>query len=300
MVTPYFLFSYSHNFYLDVILEQGFAGGFAILIVILGGAWSLINRKKEERENLLIDFLSEAVVVSTLVLLIHGLIDDPLYGGSGSPLLLLLPGLALMLVYIDHPEQDLVELDDRRRTFPRVFNIKTNRLVIPGIVLILIISLVVTFRRTIIASWYANLGAVEMSRWELENWPQDRWNDNPDVSPLGSAETLFEKALDLSSYQRTAWHRLGLIAMQRRDFNMAQAELGRAFEIDPDHRGIRKSLGYASVWGDRLERAESLLDGISEAKDEMEVYTWWWKENDRLDLSSQANEMVSILDTKNQ
>jgi predicted Zn-dependent protease len=84
--------------------------------------------------------------------------------------------------------------------------------------------------------------------------------------------------------------------MQRRDFDAAQKELENAFVIDPDHRGIRKSLGYAYVWGDKLERAERLLGEINEAKSEMEVYTWWWKENDRSDLSSQANELVKILD----
>jgi hypothetical protein len=43
-----------------------------------------------------------------------------------------------------------------------------------------------------------------------------------------------------------------------------------------------------------------LLDEIDEAKQEMKVYSWWWEEKDRLDLSSQADEMVSLLEAINQ
>jgi tetratricopeptide (TPR) repeat protein len=285
---------------LDVILEQGFVGGIAILVVILGGIWMLINRDREKRGDLLIDLLSEAVVVSTLILLIHGLVDDPLYGDAGTPLLLLLPGLALMLVYIDQPVLNFAEQKEKKNISSRRSGLESKRLVIPVILLIIALALGGILQRSLLASWYANLGAVEMSRWELKNWPQDQWNDNPDVSPLEPAELKFEQALTYSSRQRTASHRLGLISMQRRDFDTAQIELGRAYEIDPKHRGIRKSLGYAYVWGDRLQRARLLLDEIDEAKQEMKVYSWWWEEKDRLDLSSQADEMVSLLEAINQ
>jgi hypothetical protein len=43
-----------------------------------------------------------------------------------------------------------------------------------------------------------------------------------------------------------------------------------------------------------------MLQGISEARDEMEVYSWWWGENNRRDLATQASEMESILDRVNQ
>ncbi|MBE9475312.1 MAG: hypothetical protein IMY85_10520 [Chloroflexi bacterium] len=176
---------------------------------------------------------------------------------------------------------------------------RMRRIVIPGIVLIVFFSLVVTFRRSLIASWYANLGAVEMSRWELENWPKDQWNANPDVSPLAHSELLFKRALAFNPYERTALHRSGLIAMQSRDFNTAQIDLERAIYIDPDHRGIRKSLGYTYVWDSNLENAELMLQGINEARIEMEIYSWWWDENNRRDLATQASEMASILDTVN-
>jgi tetratricopeptide (TPR) repeat protein len=298
MVTPYFLFAYSHNFYLDIFLEQGLLGGIAILAVVLGGAWMLIGRAREAREDSLIAHLAEAVFIGIVVMLLHGLVDDPLYGGSGTPLLLLLPALAIMLVTVEN--QPLTMTGQSGCTGYHSEDSRIKRIIIPGIVLIVFFSVVATFRSSLLSIWYANLGAVEMSHWELENWPQDQWNANPDVSPLAHSEFLFKRALVFSPYERTALHRSGLIAMRSRDFSTAQTDLERAFNIDPDHRGIRKSLGYAYVWEGDLENAERMLQGIREARDEMEVYSWWWGENNRWDLATQASEMVSILDTVNQ
>ena len=297
MVTPYFLFSYSHNLYLDLFLEQGLLGGFAILAVVVGGAWMLIKRVRDAREDSLITHLAEAVFIGIIIMLLHGLVDDPLYGDTGTPLLLLLPALAIMLVNTENPP--LTMTDQSQGTGYPSEDSRIRRIVIPGIVLIVFLSVFATFRRSLFAIWYANLGAIEMSRWELENWPQDQWNANPDVSPLVHSEFLFKRALAFNPYERTALHRSGLIAMQSRDFSTAQTDLERAFNIDPDHRGIRKSLGYAYVWEGDLENAERMLQGISEARDEMEVYSWWWGENYRRDLATQASEMASILDTVN-
>jgi hypothetical protein len=298
MVTPYFLFAYSHNFYLDLFLEQGLLGGIAILAVVLGSAWMLIRRARDAREDSLIAHLAEAVFIGIVVMLLHGLVDDPLYGGAGTPLLLLLPALAIMLVTVEN--QPLTMTDQSGCTGYHSEDSRIERIIIPGIVLIVFFSVVATFRSSLSSIWYANLGAVEMSHWELENWPQDQWNANPDVSPLAHSEFLFKRALVFSPYERTALHRSGLIAMRSRDFSTAQTVLERAFYIDPDHRGIRKSLGYAYVWEGDLENAKRMLQGISEARDEMEVYSWWWGENNRRDLATQASEMESILDRVNQ
>jgi hypothetical protein len=296
MVTPYFLFSYSHNFYLDLILEQGFAGGLAVLVVIIGGGLIALERNTNKEKGSLSSLLTESVLVSTLIVLIHGLVDDPLYGETGTPLLLLLPGIALMIANNNHPLIVSDELDIGANKSSTISSLRENRYIFPGILIIILITLVFGFRNSLFASWYANLGAVEMSRIELQNWPLNKWNENPDVSSLTGAEDQFKQSLEFSAEQRTSWHRLGLISMQRRDFNAAQTELENAFLIDPDHRGIRKSLGYAYVWGDRLDRAGLMLEGINEAKSEMEVYVWWWNEIDRSDLSNQANEIVDMLD----
>lgn len=294
-VTPYFLFSYGHNFYLDVLLEQGFIGGFVLIILILGSAWLLAKQVHRDREDLQATLLSEAVLVGILVLLIHGLIDDPLYGDLGTPLLLLLPGLALMLVTIGQPLPDennpIIGLEASISEGKQLL----KRIIFPAAIIIIIILVFSIYNKQLIASWYANLGAVEMSRQELNNWPLNEWNSSTDVYPLKSAQNLFNKTLTYNPNQRTALHRRGLIAMQKRDFETAQAELAKAHTIDPEHRGIRKSLGYAYVWGGKLDMSKNLLREISEAENEMGVYSWWWGEQDRGDLAQRAKDMEGIL-----
>lgn len=297
MVTPYFLFSYSHNLYLDLFLEQGLLGGIAILAVVLGGAWMLIRQAREAREDSLITYFAEAVLVGILIMLLHGMVDDPLYGDTGTPLLLLLPALAIMLANTENPA--LTMTDQSQGTGYSSIDSRIRRIVIPGIVLIVFFSVIATFQRSLFAIWYSNLGAVEMSRIELMNWPINKWNDNPDVAPLIKAENLFYTTLIYNPNQRTARHRLGLVAMQERDFIRAQYELERAYDIDPEHRGIRKALGYTYVWMGNLNDAAMMLIGVHEAESEMEIYSWWWRDRERQDLSAQATEMARLLHNNN-
>lgn len=295
LVTPYFLFAYSHNFYLDVIFEQGFVGGLAILIFIAGAAYLLMAKSGKSSKSSLSWLLSGAVITSTFVILLHGLVDDALYGELGSPLLLLIPGLAILLTMETLPttgEEPINEVPDLSSNHSRS---SFTKLLIPGVLVAAILLGVFVFRKPIFASWYANLGAVQMAKYDLANWPKDQWNADPQVSQLESAQQLFDKAAALNPNQRTAWHRSGLIAAQARNFDTAQDELERAHIIDPAHRGIKKSLGYIYAWNGQFDQAALLLEEIDEAKDEMEVYAWWWEENNQSELADLADDMARIL-----
>jgi len=295
LVTPYFLFAYSHNFYLDVIFEQGFVGGLAILIFIAGAAYLLMAKSGKSSKSSLSWLLSGAVITSTFVILLHGLVDDALYGELGSPLLLLIPGLAILLTMETLPttgEEPINEVPDLSSNHSRS---SFTKLLIPGVLVAAILLGVFVFRKPIFASWYANLGAVQMAKYDLANWPQDQWNADSQVSQLESAQQLFDKAAALNPNQRTAWHRSGLIAAQARNFDTAQDELERAHIIDPAHRGIKKSLGYIYAWNGQFDQAALLLEEIDEAKDEMEVYAWWWEENNQSELADLADDMARIL-----
>jgi tetratricopeptide (TPR) repeat protein len=282
MVTPYFLFAYSHNFYLDIILEQGF-----------------LRQILVDREDHQLKILGEAVFIGLIVILVHGLVDDALYGDLGTPLLLLLPGIAVMLVRSWQPADATAEQPENAIKTVRDFVSMRKGLFFGGATFVIIVITFFIYQKQLLASWYANIGAVEMSRWELAGWPFDKWNADPDVSPIASAETMFSKSLSFNANQRTSRHRQGLIAMQRRDFGTASEELERAYELDREHRGIRKSLGYAYVWDGKLDEAQMLLQEINEAEYEMGVYSWWWQELDRRDLAGQAREMETILHAHN-
>jgi hypothetical protein len=299
MVTPYFLFAYSHNFYLDIILEQGFLGGLALLVLIFGSAIILARQILVDREDHQLKILGEAVFIGLIVILVHGLVDDALYGDLGTPLLLLLPGIAVMLVRSWQPADITAEQPENAINTVRDFESMQKGLFFGGVTFVIIMITFFIYQKQLLASWYANIGAVEMSRWELAGWPLDKWNADTDVSPIASAETMFSKSLSFNANQRTSRHRQGLIAMQRRDFGTASEELEWAYELDREHRGIRKSLGYAYVWDGKLDEAQMLLQEINEAEYEMGVYSWWWQELDRRDLAGQAREMEAILHAHN-
>ena len=93
-VTPFFLFAYSHNFLLDVALEQGVIGGVTVLGIYVGSVWLAARQAASTgRESL----LSWAALAGLLAVCLHGLVDDALYGGPGTPLLFLLPGYVVAL-----------------------------------------------------------------------------------------------------------------------------------------------------------------------------------------------------------
>ena len=294
LVIPHFLFAYSHNFYLDVTFEQGIIGGLAIFGVIIGAAWMLMANDRPSSMISITSLLSGAVIASTFVLLLHGLVDDALYGDLGSPLLLLIPGFAVLLAIEDHAiiqeDQGLV-VDKPGNTTGR-FIAKAR---IPVILICIFLLGVFIFRQPVLAGWYANIGAVHMAKLDLAEWPQDQWDVNPEVEGLEFAKQQFTKAASHDPNQRTAWHRLGLIAAQARDFYAAQEDLERAFQIDSGHRGIRKSLGYVYAWNGDLTRAALLLDGIGEAQYEMEEYTLWWQNNQQPELADRASNLAQML-----
>jgi hypothetical protein len=296
-VIPFFLFGYSHNFFLDVLLEQGVLGLLSLVGVILGSAWLLLTRfgsesdpsrannpgMRDERTD--IHLFRWAVFASLMTMVLHGLVDDALYGNLGTPLLFSFPGMAVAL----SGDPDGVQHGLGISVVP-------SRGAIIIAVLFAVAGLAYLSRRVLLASWYTNLGAVEMARVELAGWPSNAWDDGRHVAALAPASDMFQRALSSNPENRTAQHRLGLVAMLRREYDDAVVHLEAAYDQDEGHRGIVKSLGYSYVWAGDLEKAVGQLAEIPEARDEMDVYSWWWGTQGRDDLAEQARSMVSRLD----
>jgi tetratricopeptide (TPR) repeat protein len=154
--------------------------------------------------------------------------------------------------------------------------------------------LVLNFNKTV-SLLYANLGAVQMSRVELKYFPTNHWATAEIVPELETADSSLRSALRFDPDNRTANHRLGLIAMLRGDFESAAGYLEVALEQAPEHRGIVKSLGYSYAWLGDFDKAQRLLSEIPEANDELGIYVWWWDVRGRQDLSAKAGQLVSQL-----
>ncbi len=282
---PVFLFGYSHNLYLDLALEQGLAGLLALLGLYSVALWALLRglfRQKREDEGA--DLLRLATIAGIITVLAHGLVDDPLYGMRGLPVLLLLPGMAEALGPADDGARR-ASLGRRRRPSGG----RRWAVALGGVALLLVLMLALGPRR-LAAAWLADLGGVEMSRAELRGWPGPAWEDRRDQAGLQRAESLFERALVWDARNRTAHHRLGLMAMDARAFDSAAGHLETALAESPGHRGVRKVLGYAYLWMGNESDAMVLLGGLPEAAQELQVYAWWWTTQGRDDLAGLASQ----------
>jgi tetratricopeptide (TPR) repeat protein len=217
-----------------------------------------------------------------VVQVLHGIMDDAMYGNHGTPLLFLLPGVAVAFG-AKYGKPRPAEQRLRRRIFA-----------LSSLALILI-AFAATSGRTSAGIWYSNLGAVAMAKVELADWPTNQWSEGDYGNDLSESAGLFTRALRLDPENVTAYHRLGLIAMHRRDFSQAASLLRNAHARDRHHRGIAKSLAYSALWAGQSKEAAVLLVAFPESRRELEAYSHWWKLHGREDLAASAASMVAHL-----
>lgn len=280
-VVPEYTINNSHNLFLNIALEQGYFGlGFFILMLLVS-LWSL---KKSQFDR----YYRWAVLAGFLVLIFIGLADDPFYGGRGTPLLLLLPGLAMALGRVEEKTGDEI----LRSTL--VLNVRVRWAIIMG-GLLLVTLLAFSFWKSLVAGLYANLGSVQMARYELDGFPIDDWDERRDLELLGPSYDNFTRSIALNPYNFTAQYRMGLIAMRARDFESAVSHLQVAYSLDPEHRGLRKVLGYAYLWTGQFDKAVPLMIDIPWIEGEIRSYRKWWQTQGRGDLSRRADRMLNIV-----
>ena len=287
LVIPHFYYINSYNVFLDVAIEQGLAGGLALILVYLGNLW-LAARAVMKAESNELRFLGWLSVFALIVTILHGLFYDYLYNGAGTVLLLFPIGMVTLLV--GHINGLTAQIVQPRKTA----SIPSRAMiVIPilGIVVLLALS-----RDKLAALWYADLGAVQMSQVELKHFPTNEWATSAVVPELTMADTSLRSALRYDPNNQTANYRLGLISMLRQDFTSAAVYLEKAHVSSPSHRGIIKNLGYCYVWLGEMDKAKALLEQIPESQQEIGVYSWWWGVQGRQDLAIYAFEFGSRLD----
>jgi tetratricopeptide (TPR) repeat protein len=134
-----------------------------------------------------------------------------------------------------------------------------------------------------------------MARAQLAGFPANQWEDLQQVEAVAPSIVWFEKAVQYDSHNRTALHRLGLVALLGRDFPTAVSYLERAYRVDSQYRGIRKTLAYSEIWSQNLAQALPLLRQLPEAQGELEAYIGWWGSQDRSDLAALAEEASHAL-----
>jgi hypothetical protein len=293
LVIPSVMFRYAHNLYLDVAVEQGLLGLLMLLVIWAGSAVLLLRSPEGDPVKPGIDLLRQAALVSLIVMAIHGVVDDPLYGESGTPLIWVAAGLAVFV----HPQARTLRhlLPSKLIRWSGLPGVRRRIGWAAGLLALLIAVGGALAWRPLAAGWLANLGAVRMAQVELRDFPSNEWLEPQVAEELGDAQRLLEQAVSLAPADRTANHRLGLIALLRQDFSTAIAHLQLAHRADPRHRGVVKNLGYAYVWVGEYDRAQALLAGLPEAHIELGYYVDWWAFHGRRDLAQRAKFMADRL-----
>jgi O-antigen ligase len=278
---PNYYLPNAHNTFLDVFIEQGIFGGLAFLTLYLASIW-LVARNTSNTETFRLSSFEGLLLVALLVGCVHGMVDDYLYHHAGVLAGLLLPGLAV------------------RYTGAGGFNPFPERLdqtdiMVMSAMSVLILILGVMYANNLRAIWYSNLGAVQMARVELAGFPTNEWAGPRIVEKLPEAESSLLSSVSADPANRTANHRLGLIALLRRDIPSACGYLSAAHALDPAHRGVSKSLGYCYAWQGDLENSKTLLGSLPEAPRELSVYAEWWRAQGYAEFSMNASVLFADL-----
>ncbi|HMR98079.1 MAG TPA: O-antigen ligase family protein [Anaerolineales bacterium] len=274
---PNYYLPNAHNIFLDVFIEQGIFGGAAFLFIFLASLWLIASKSVGEDSP---HQLFDRVLLAALVIAVaHGLVDDYLYNNLGAMLGLFLPGLAARGL-ASKPLNPLPKQFDRAD------------IIVLGSITVLLIALGAVYWNTFRSLWYANIGAVQMARVELDGFPTNEWAGPALADKLQDAEASLHASLTADSANRTANHRLGLIALLRRDIPSACGYLSNAHLLDPAHRGITKSLGYCYAWLGDLESSKILLRSMPEAWKELSEYVRWWQAQGYVEFSNNASALA--------
>ncbi|MBK9049934.1 MAG: tetratricopeptide repeat protein [Chloroflexi bacterium] len=141
--------------------------------------------------------------------------------------------------------------------------------------------------------WSANKAAVRLAQAELAGWPDLEREIDPQTVQTAAATLEIVQANFPDN--RAVNYRLGLLAAGDEDYAAALPYLEAAYQADPGHRGVIKTLGYSYAWLGQLDEAAPLLSQIPEVPGELETYSWWWGTQDQPARAEFAAAMLTIL-----
>ena len=283
-ITPVFLFGHAHNIFLDIALEQGIAALILLLALFGTSFWLLSGLEYAIQDIGQNDLLHGSLLAGLSIIILHGLVDDPLYSSNWLPLLFAFSGISTAITRYQPFRVDVLG-----------YRLRASVILLSAVLILGVLSAIV-FRSSLQSAWYANSGALNMARVELNiSWPTNHWQGDSKVQQLQGAESRFHLALEQNSSNVTALYRMGLIALARQEFDTAVGYLAAAQLINPGHRGVRKALGYSALWNGDNVTADAMLRTLPEAQCELGNYAGWWPQQGHPDLGARALELLELL-----
>jgi len=264
LILPPFLF-YAHNLFLSVALNFGILGLVALGWLLFDFCRFVIKVERVGQVNLI---YFRAVYLGATAIFVHGLIDSPHFSNSHwtMPMLFAILGLVSMLGYPhlrqnDRPDENglLWSINNNRRPQAGPWY-QDSKWKTGAAVAAFLIILGAVFYRPLMAAWYTNLGTIFQTQADLssmDHFARDELTDK--------AVAYFEQSLRLQPAQPSVELRLGLIALDRQEFDTALTHLERAYRQEPTNQTIIKALGLTYKWTGKPELADQFLSQLNPA-----------------------------------
>lgn len=262
---------HAHNLFLDLAVEQGLPSLLLFLALALIFFFRFWRRPSTAAPNLSLG----AAAIALLVILLHGLVDDPLYT-SRAVLFLFIP-LAFAVPAAPQPAAIPVATRSSRRLAWAVL----------ALLLLVLAAAHFLARAAVLSALYTNLGSVRQSRTELSvySWPlwpiQDELRRQLELQPAIAA---FQRALALAPANPSAARRLGQIELSLGDYAPALAHLETAYAGDPSPTARALLAEALFVSGDR-SRAQALWSTLPNDAGQLATRIWWYEHLGRQDVA---------------
>jgi hypothetical protein len=286
--TTHLFLGYAHQLYIGILIEQGI---FALLVFVglhVSALYSLIRTPLQKYIWGPDGVMQLVLIGGTSAVLIHSLIDDALYGPGGSLLLFIYPALAIAFERKDRglPSSEPVEVPKETKRFSKI---------VQGGGVILSVLLIFAFARPAASTVWSNMGAVQMAKAELREFPGSMPEANEIIGEYEVSTEMFIRSLEIWPNNCTAHYRLGLIEYQKGNYAASADHLEQAHRLSSEHMNIRKYYGFSLAWLGDIDRAAELLQPISDVTNELDTYSWYWGTVGEDDYSKNAALISNIL-----
>lgn len=256
---------YSHNAFVDLLVEQG-AAGLITLLLLWGHSLGRFARSRVGASRGL-GLVMEAAVASWAALVIHGFTDDVLYGSRGVLLLFVPTGILFAAATRARHEARRAEaLDvDSAVVLKRSAVSAKPAPWLAGIVTCVVALLLLTDGHPV-AAWLANRGALEQTRVELQLYDPERFaelemDEVRRQVDLDAAVALLARAATVPAHP-TAPRRLAAIYLARGRYGDALRVMQASWDSGNRDDGTRLLYGDALVANGQPSGVSQVVKGV--------------------------------------
>lgn len=244
LIIPDYLY-YPHNLWLSVGLGMGLIGIAAMLWLIVNLYRFVLQIEATGRGTVPERYLFRAAWLSSLLPLIHGFTDSPHFSNH----LWVMPMIFVSWALVISTGRALEARS--RRALPAGF----WRWGVLAVVVAITVGAGLNWR-SLTVIWHLNQGALYQTKAELSS---------RDSTTLARARGHFEQILALNPNHPSAHYRLGIMALDQKDFSGAVAHLRQAYQRQPDNESASKALALAYRATDQFEKADALFAQLNPA-----------------------------------